>query len=109
MEQRRQSDLIAQLKPIFIKHRVSRAILFGSLARGDASRHSDVDLIIVKNTKKRFLDRYDKLLPDISRAIPGRDVDLLIYTPEELSRLTDRTLIATALKEGKVIYESGQE
>ncbi len=106
---RQKQDLSAQLRPIFIKHHVSRAILFGSLARGDASRHSDVDLIIVKNTKKRFLDRYDGLLPDISRSIPKRDVDLLIYTPEELNELADRPLIATALKEGKVIYESGQE
>jgi len=102
-------DLAARLRPIFIKHRVGRVILFGSLARGDASRHSDVDLIIIKNTEKRFLDRYDDILPDISRAIAGRDVDLLIYTPDELNRLADRPLIAAALKEGKVIYESGQE
>ena len=86
-----------------------RAIVFGSLARGEASRRSDVDLIIVQHTEKRFLDRYDGILREVAQAVPGRDVDLLIYTPQELAQLTHRPWIAKALVEGTTIYESQQE
>ncbi len=109
MEQYQWHKLALQLQPIFKKYRVVRAIVFGSVARGEASRHSDFDLIVVQDTKKEFLDRYDGILREITQAISGRDVDMLIYTPQELANLADRSLIATALKEGKTIYESGQE
>ncbi len=108
-EQDSLETLASQLQPIFEKHRILRAIVFGSLARGEASRHSDLDLIVVQETDKRFLDRYDDLLREITQAAPGRDVDLLIYTPQELDQMEDRPFIAAALKEGKVIYESKQE
>jgi predicted nucleotidyltransferase len=38
---------------------VRLVLLFGSLARGDARDHSDIGLIVVKETEKRFLDRLD--------------------------------------------------
>lgn len=101
--------LAVQLRPTFEKHRVLRAVVFGSFGRGDVSRRSDLDLIVVQDTQKPFLDRYDELLQDIAQAVPGRDVDLLIYTPQELAHMADRPLIATALREGKIIYESEQE
>ncbi len=98
--------MATRLRPTFEKHRVLRAIVFGSLARGEGSRRSDVDLIIVQNTEKPFLDRYEDISYEITRAVPGRDVDLLIYTPEELVQLSHRRWIANVLKEGKTIYES---
>ena len=102
-------QLAAQLRPIFEKHHVLRAIVFGSLARGEASRRSDVDLLVVQHTDKRFLERYDGLLRDITQLVIGRDVDLLIYTPQELAQLAHRPLIVAALREGKAIYELQQE
>ena len=103
------TQLASQLRPTFEKHRILRAIVFGSLARGEASRHSDLDLIVVQETDKRFLDRYDDLLREIAQAVSGRDVDPLIYTPQELDQMVDRPFIARALREGKVIYESEQK
>ena len=87
-------------------HKVEKAILFGSFARNEASRHSDIDIIIIQNTSLRFLDRYDGILAAFSRALPEYDVDLLIYTPEELAKISARPFIAQAMKEGKVLYES---
>jgi predicted nucleotidyltransferase len=101
--------LASRLQPTFEKHRVLRAIVFGSFGREEETRRSDLDLILVQDTPKRFLDRYDDLLREVAQAVPGRDVDLLIYTPQELAQMADRSLIATALREGKVIYESEQE
>lgn len=91
------------------KYDVSRAIAFGSLATGDASRRSDLDLIIIQNTTKRFLDRYTGILQECSSAVTDRDVDLLIYTPQELTQLAERPFFRQALREGTIIYESQQE
>jgi len=102
-------QLAASLRPVFERHGIVRAIAFGSLARGEATRHSDLDLIVIQETDARFLDRYDPLLREIQQVVSGRDVDLLIYTPQELAHMADRKFIATALREGKTIYESEQE
>jgi predicted nucleotidyltransferase len=95
-----------QLMPVLQRHNIQKAIVFGSFARGETSRRSDVDLILIQQTDKRFLDRYDGLLYEMSCAVPGRDLDVLIYTPEELTAMMQRRFIATILREGKVIYES---
>ena len=97
------------LRPIFQKYRVQRAILFGSMATGDASRRSDVDLVLIMETEKRFIDRYQGILQEITLAIPGRSVDLLIYTPDELEAIKDRAFIRRILTEGIVVYESAKE
>jgi len=102
-------QLAARLHPIFKRWRISQAILFGSLARGEASRHSDVDLLLIQDTPARWLDRYDGILKEIGQVVPGRDIDLLIYTPAELQHIAERPFITTALREGVVIYESDQE
>jgi predicted nucleotidyltransferase len=100
------SELTNRLTPIFQQYKVQKAVLFGSIARGEATRRSDVDLILVQNTDKRFLDRYDGLLGDLNDAVSGRAVEALIYTPEELQRILHRGFISQALAEGIVLYES---
>jgi predicted nucleotidyltransferase len=99
-------NLAGRLRPIFEKYHVRRAIVFGSFARGEASRRSDVDLLLVQETDRRFLERYDGLLREITQAVSGRDVDLLIYTPQELTQLAHRPIVAAALREGITLYES---
>jgi predicted nucleotidyltransferase len=47
-------ELRALLAPIFQKKSVERVVLFGSAARGTAGRKSDLDLLIVMKTRKRF-------------------------------------------------------
>ena len=102
-------QIVARLEAIFKRRQVLRAIVFGSFARDQQSRRSDVDLLIVQHTTQRWLDRYDGILREVSGAVSGRDVDMLIYTPQELDRLRDRPLIERALREGRTIYESDQE
>ena len=46
-----------KLLPIFKRYNIQKAIVFGSFARGEATRRSDLDLILVQETGKRFLDR----------------------------------------------------
>jgi len=81
-----------------------KAILFGSAARGDADEHSDIDLIVIKKTDRRFLDR----LADVIEAIQPRfSIDVLVYTPEEFDRMLaeENPLLTEAVRHGKVIYE----
>jgi predicted nucleotidyltransferase len=84
-----------------------RVILFGSWARGEQDEYSDLDLVIIKNTDKRFLER----LIEVSEII-GSDidkVDVLVYTPEEWERMVEwgNPFAEEVLKQGRVIYEKG--
>lgn len=70
---------------------VRAVYLFGSHARNDASRLSDVDLAVVADgLPERFLDRL-LLYPGLFRHL-GTPVDLLVYTPQEWDRMRQRSL-----------------
>lgn len=80
-----------------------RVILFGSLARGDVGKRSDLDLIVVLDAPGRFLDR----LALVDEALRDRDValDALVYTSEEFALLSRaRPFLRRALREGRVLY-----
>ena len=96
----------ACLTPVFRRYGILKAIVFGSVARGEPSPYSDVDLILIQETAKRFLDRYEGLDIEMARAFPYAPIETLIYTPEEMEWMRKRRFIANALREGKVIYES---
>lgn len=83
---------------------IRRVILFGSYARGDVSRRSDMDLAVIMDTDKRFFDRYDQCeeLYDIF----GGGLDIFPYTEEEFSRISHRPFIKSIIEEGVVVYES---
>ena len=92
------------LLPVFVKNKVKKAIIFGSVCRGSATKKSDLDLMIVMDTQKRFFDRYEQF-EKIYEICKGRDVDLLIYSPEELEEIAHRPFIRQILNEGQIIYE----
>ena len=100
-------DIARMAGPVFERHNIERAILFGSFATGRQSRKSDVDLILIKSTTKRYFERFDGLLEDLYRAIPGREIECFVYTPQELASMSHRLFIQRALGEGTVIYERG--
>jgi predicted nucleotidyltransferase len=83
---------------------IRKVVLFGSYARGDASRKSDMDLVVIMNTNKRFFDRYE--LCDRLYEIFNTGLDIFPYTEEEFSRISHRPFIKTIIKEGIVVYES---
>lgn len=66
--------------------RVEKAWIFGSYARGDYRPDSDIDLILVTETKRPFVDRGQDFR-DLFKIFP--DLDILVYTPAELERLTN--------------------
>ncbi len=92
------------LTPLFVKKGVIKAVVFGSFARKTDSRKSDLDLMIIVETNKRFFERYETF-NEIFEVIRGPAIDMLIYTPEELKNISHRVFIQRILKEGLTIYE----
>lgn len=83
-----------------------KIILFGSHAWGKPSPDSDVDLFIIKESKKRQIDRMRELrMKLIGNNFPA--MDLLIYTPKELSRrlAIGDFFIREIIENGQVLYE----
>jgi len=85
--------------------RARRAIVFGSVARGEADEWSDLDLLIVADTARPFLERWRDFagLFDVWPRL-----DLLVYTPAELDglRAEGRAFIEHVLAEGVVVHEA---
>ena len=81
-----------------------RVILFGSAARGDADAYSDIDLVVIKETSEKFLDRIERVIDFVK---PDFAFDALVYTPNEFAQMQAREnpLIVHVLKEGVTIYE----
>jgi len=87
----------------FARFRPHRIILFGSHAQGSADEESDIDLIVVYDTEKRFLDRLRELY--MAWNLP-KAVDILAYTPDEFFELAHtRAFVQDAVAAGKVLYE----
>jgi predicted nucleotidyltransferase len=76
-----------------------RILLFGSIAKGDATPHSDVDLLAVIPTDLPFVQRMEHFY----RLLQPRNADVLIYTPEEFDQGLGMT--KTVLAEGTTLYE----
>ncbi|MGI8687656.1 MAG: nucleotidyltransferase domain-containing protein [Thermomicrobiales bacterium] len=82
-----------------------RIILFGSMARGDVSADSDVDLLIVvpDDTDRRQARRaIGRILCDLTTP-----VDIVVTTPAEIAEWGHLvgTILRPALREGIVLYD----
>ena len=100
-----QAEVCHRLRQLVGTHGIKRFILFGSFARGTQTRDSDVDLIVLTSSTRRFLDRYTELLPLLHRALRPHAVEPLIYTEAEYEALRCRGtgVVCTAHTEGVII------
>ena len=94
------------VKVLVTEYDPQKVILFGSMAGGEIHEWSDIDLVIVKDTPKRFLARL-KEVALLCRAPVG--VDYLVYTPQEFERLASDKgnpfFQREILEKGRVLYE----
>ena len=104
--QQYQQDLADALQKIVDvlarKPEVERAILFGSYAEGRRDLFADLDILVIMDSPLDFVTRTAEMYRDLAC---GVDMDLLVYTPEELERNKHRGFIRQILEKGKVIYE----
>lgn len=85
---------------------LEQIILFGSWARGTASRRSDLDLFIVWDTDYLPLERINRILVLLQDApLP---IEVMVYTPDELKQRQYSPFIRRVLQEGRVLYERGK-
>ena len=89
---------------IIKKFNLKKIIIFGSFARGDYHKGSDLDLIIVGEFKERFIDRIGKI---IELNDSDLEIEAMVYTEEEFQKMIQerRPFIEQALEEGIVVYE----
>ncbi len=84
-----------------------KIILYGSYAYGTPNVDSDIDLLILKNTSERSVDRFvkvKKIIYNPKRKIP---ITPLIYSPDEVKerlRIGD-DFIKEILNKGVTLYE----
>lgn len=96
------------LRKLIAEYTPEKVILFGSYAYGDPDRDSDIDLLIIKETSDRFLDRWvtvQRILTGTHRSLP---VETLVMTPLEIEsrRAVGDQFIIEILDKGKVLYAS---
>nr|MDO8080135.1 nucleotidyltransferase domain-containing protein [Candidatus Freyarchaeota archaeon] len=99
------SEIVEKLKS---ENKPLKIILFGSYAYGNPKEDSDIDLLILKKTNERRVDRVvhvKRIIYNPRREIP---VSPLVYTPEELEerlRIGD-DFVEEIIRKGVVLYES---
>ena len=108
-------ELIGQMRDAIVREvHPEKVILFGSWARGqtDTDTESDVDFLVVERepfgphrSRHQEATRIWRCL--YSFRVPK---DVLVYSSHELQENSDRMphVVATALKEGKILYESAK-
>lgn len=98
---------LERMIPVLIKeYRPEKIILFGSLASGDIHEGSDLDLLIIKDTPRRPIDRQVEIY---SLVKPEVGIDVFVYTPEEFEYLKSIgfSLVKEVVKRGRILYEAG--
>ena len=105
------SDLKKLVDFIASEYKPEKIILFGSHGAGVAKEGSDIDLLIIKKTQERFVDRVLGLM----QLVRGRfgfiyPVEPLVYTPEEweTAEKTKSIFTRTILSKGVVLYKKEQ-
>ena len=93
-----QEIVFEQLK----KMKPQAIILFGSYAWGKPHIDSDLDILMIKDTKKSFRDRMRDFRFQLKTHLP---VDLFILTPDEVKKYyKERIFLRQIVEEGKLIY-----
>jgi len=68
----------------------ARIILFGSAARGMLTEHSDIDLLIIAETRERFYERAASVLRMVRELSYGLPLAPIVLTAKELQSRLDR-------------------
>src|SRR5262245_44343100 len=113
---RRLAARYAELLQASLRDRLVAVVLFGSVARGEASPGSDVDLLIVARdlprgvfARKRLLEEADDALASEIAALRAAGIDTrlsrIVRTPEEASRIVPLYLDMT--QDAILLHDAG--
>ncbi len=88
-----------------------KVILFGSYAYGEPDADSDLDLLIIKKTSERFIDRWIRVRQIVSDPDSTIPFEPIVLTPEELKErlaIGDQ-FIERIVTKGKMLYRTEME
>ncbi len=80
------------------------ALIYGSLAKGDFTSGSDIDLLVIGGLQERELEQ----VVDLAERKIGREINYILWTMEDLKRKQDNSLLKSILA-GQVIMVKGEE
>ncbi len=85
--------------------RPEKIILFGSHARGDAGKYSDVDLLVIMPFEGKGARKSAEIQV---KARPTFPVDVVVRTPETVCQRLEwgDFFLREAIEQGKVLYEA---
>jgi len=91
------------IQSIISNYAPQKIVLFGSYARGEAHDGSDIDLMLIKETSKKFIDRIANVIKLNNTLMP---LEPLVYSPLEFETMKKekRDFIMTIEEEGIEIY-----
>ena len=101
-------DLESLLSKLIAGYQPEQVILFGSHADGEPDQHSDLDLLIVKETEKTPFQRrveVGHIVQDKSRRTP---IQPLVITPRELDVQIQKgdPFLIEIVRKGEVLYDA---
>ncbi len=96
------SEIVARIRKVIDPEKI---ILFGSLARGEETKRSDIDILVIVESDEPRWNRSPPLYYALSNIIISKDI--IVYTPSEVLEWSEvrQALVTTAIDEGRVIYE----
>lgn len=98
------SDKVKRIIDELVKnYQPEKVILFGSRVSGETHEWSDVDLVVIKKTDRRFYDRIGEASASFRHILP---VDVIVYTPEEFERMSKENWFVKeeVLGKGRLVY-----
>lgn len=93
-------------KSLLKTYQPEKIILFGSVSRQEEEEDSDIDLLIIKDSKKKRAYRIKEVFEALRGVERKYALDAVVYTPEEVKKrmeLGDH-FVKAALSEGEVLY-----
>jgi predicted nucleotidyltransferase len=105
---RARQDLGKLLNRLIAGYAPQRVILFGSYVYGEPDRHSDLDLLIVKETDRTPFKRrveVGRIVRDKGRRTP---IQPLVITPKELQERVQEgdSFLIEIMEKGEVLYDA---
>ncbi len=96
------SEIVTKIKESYLPEKI---ILFGSYVTGKPDKGSDIDLLIIKDTKEKIVDRIVQIYKIVN--IKKIDLSPFVVTPKELEqriKIGDQ-FFQEILSKGEVLYE----
>ncbi len=88
------------------KYEPKAIIVFGSVARGDCTEDSDLDIAIIMDSDLSEHER--NVMVRVCIGSIGMAMDLLVFTPDEIEaeKDDDSSIISEIIRTGEVVYGS---